>query len=523
MDYSRRIGVLLCAAALLVGSATRGHAASAEARGTAARSITTDQLRQYVDALADDTFEGREAGTRGGRAAGGYIIGRIKKLGLQGGGDRGSFYQTFGRYRNILAMVEGRDVELKSQFIVVGAHYDHVGYGTNRNSYGPIGRIHNGADDNASGVAGLLEVMDAVCSLPEPPKRSILFAFWDGEEKGLLGSRHWVNHPTVALSRVPIAINIDMIGRMRNSRVEVFGTRTSPGLRRLVSRQNDAYGLLLDFTWEIRPDSDHQSFFARNVPFVMLHTGTHEDYHRPSDDAEKVNTDGMTQVSQLLFNIVDELAEMPAVGRFRAASRGESPRVQRSRERALAPPPGRLGVRWNESIADESGRIVVTAVTPGGAAGEAGVKPGDRFLTFAGRAVDGADPFRLGVLAAENPVTATLERAGSDEPVEVTFRLRGKPARLGISWRSDDAEPGAVIVNRVVPGSAANLAGIRVGHRVYRINGREFADGEQFRQLAVGATGPVTLEVEAAGRVHTVELPALEEAEASESPEVALP
>ncbi len=158
----------------------------------------------------------------------------------------------------------------------------------------------------------------------------------------------------------------------------------------------------------------------------------------------------------------------------------------------------------------EDGAIVVEAVSPGSAADVAGVRPGDKFLTFAGREVRGADPFRLLVLAASNPVAATVERPEADAPVDLTLALHGKPARLGISWRTDDAEPHAVIVNRVVRGSAAELAGLRIGDRVYRINGQDFADADVFRSLAVESVGPVALEYERAGQIHTAELPSVD-------------
>src|SRR5690606_3687721 len=120
---------------------------------------------------ADDTFEGREAGSRGGHAAAGYIVRQLQRYGVQGGGEDGGYFQNFGAgYRNILAVIPGSDPQLRRQAVVVGAHYDHVGYGTPQNSYGPTGYIHNGADDNASGVAGLLEVIEAFTLLPSAPR-----------------------------------------------------------------------------------------------------------------------------------------------------------------------------------------------------------------------------------------------------------------------------------------------------------------------------------------------------------------
>jgi Peptidase family M28/PDZ domain len=510
MNARRLVFILSAFALALCGGRAASLAIEANARSAALDSITTEEVTGHVGVLADDTFEGREAGSRGNRAAGIYLVDQLKKYGMHGGGPKGSFYQTGTSSNNILALVAGRDETLKNDVILIGAHYDHVGYGSYRNSYGPIGQIHNGADDNASGVAGLMEVAEAVSRLPEKPKRSILFVFWDAEEKGLLGSKYWVDHPSVPLNHVRLAINADMIGRLRNSRVEVFGIRTAPGLRRLVSRQNDA-GLFLDFNWDVSADSDHYTFFSRNIPFVMLHTGMHADYHRPSDDAEKINGEGLKQVARLLFGILVESAETPDLGRFRTQSRFESRAAQRSIEVALSPPPGRLGIRWDPSAAAK-GNIVVAAVTPSSPADVAGLRPGDRLLTFAGRQVRDTKQFRVSVLAAKNPVPVTIERAGESAPLEKTLQLAGEPVRLGISWRTDRAEPGTVIVNRLTPGSPADLAGVRTGDHIYKICGREFGSGEEFRQLATTSPGPLVLEAETSGRVRTIEVPLLEDA-----------
>src|SRR5262245_44029632 len=229
-----RLPVFAAVVAVFAGPALCAAADRVAAKAAVA-SITKDELKTYVDVLADDTFEGRETGSRGGRAAGNYVLKAFEKLGLKPAGEEGTYLQSFGSAsRNILGLVEGSDPQLKNQFIVIGAHYDHVGYGRANNSYGPWGYIHNGADDNASGVAGLLEIADALKRLQEPPRRSILLACWDGEEAGLLGSRHWISRPTVALVRVAAALNLDMIGRMQNGKLEVLGSRTASGLRRLV-------------------------------------------------------------------------------------------------------------------------------------------------------------------------------------------------------------------------------------------------------------------------------------------------
>ena len=491
------------------------RAIEADARTTALDSITVDEVQRHVNVLADDTFEGREAGSRGNRAAGLYIIEELKKYGLPGGAG-GTYYQTGPQSNSILAIAEGSDPKLKNEVILVGGHYDHVGYGSLRNSHGPIGYIHNGADDNASGVAALLEVAQAVSRLPVRPRRTILFAFWDGEEKGLWGSKYWIEHPTVPLANVKLAINVDMVGRLRHSKLTVYGARTAPGLRRIVSRQNDP-ALRLDFDWDIKGDSDHYSFFSRNLPILMLHTGLHDDYHRPSDDVEKINNDGLKEISRLMFGIVVELAEAPKLGRFRSQSRLESNFVRRGAEVSLPAPPGRLGLRWDEAQARE-GSIVVRAITPSSPADRAGLRAGDRIVTFAGREVHDPRQFRLLVLAAENPVPVTIQREGEAAPLDVALELSGTPVRLGVSWRVDEAEPGCVIVNRLTPGSPADMAGLRAGDRIHRISGHDFTTGDEFRELAGSLPDPLVLEVETGGQVRALSIPSLDDAAQKESP-----
>lgn len=388
---------------------------------------------------------------RAADAAGLFIVKELERLKLPGAGDKGSYYQRFDNgLANVLAILEGSDPELKQQVIVIGAHYDHVGYGTARNSYGPTGYIHNGADDNASGVAGLLAIATAFCKLPTPPKRSVAFAFWDGEEAGLLGSKYWVEHPTISLNRVAAAINIDMIGRLRGGKVEVYGVRTSPGFRRLVSEQNEGVDLLLDFVLELKGNSDHYSFYSHQAPIIFFHTGLHGDYHRPSDDVEKINVPGLKQTATLIFKTAYELAEEPRRPAFRAASTREAQSTLEAIENA-APPraPGRLGVSWDERAEG----IVVRGVAPQSPAAKAGLRAGDRIETAAGRSLRSPEEFRSLVLAAESPLWLGIRRAGVAEPLRAHVDLQGAPTRLGLGWRIDDAEPEAMIVNKLVPGA----------------------------------------------------------------------
>ena len=480
------------------------RASGNDAIAAASEAITSDAARQYVSALADDTFEGRAAGSRGGRAAGLYIVKELQSHGLKGAAAKG-FYQSFdGGLSNILAVVEGSDPELKNQYILISAHYDHVGYGNSRNSYGPIGHIHNGADDNASGVAGLLEVAAAFAKLPQPPKRSVLFAFWDGEELGLVGSKYWVEHPTVPLGRVATMLNVDMIGRLRGNRMDVYGSRTSRGFRRLVSQQNAGLDLTLNFDPELKSNSDHYPFYAKQVPYLFLHTGLHNDYHRPSDDVDKINVDGVRQSALLLFKLTYELAQQPRLSGYRPSSRTESTWALQSLEQPLSALPGRLGLTWDDRAAGPG--LLVARVNAGGPAAKAGIRSGDRITWAAGREIASAEEFRATVLSAISPLALSVERRGSEKPLELTVALTGQPIRLGITWRDDEAEPDSVIVARVVPGSPADRAGLRVGERIYQINGASVAGSADCGRRLAEITGLMEFEVENHGRIRTVKV-----------------
>lgn len=500
-----RQGIVL-GAALLLGVGWGGPVAAVERSllNAMLHSITEGDLRRHVEVLAADTYEGREGGSRGGRAAGVYLEGELRRLGIAGGAAQGGYFQPFaGNQRNLLAVIPGSDPELADEVIVVAAHYDHVGYGNRDNSFGPIGYIHNGADDNASGTAGLLELIEAYQSSGAQPKRTLLFALWDGEEKGLLGSYHWCAHPTVPLNRVPLMVNLDMIGRLRADRMEVVGARTAPGLRELVARNNLAPGLRLDYTWQLREDSDHYAFFRAGVPAVMLHTGLHDDYHRPSDDVELLNLPGIRQVTQLLVRLVDDLAEGADVGPYRSAAGRETPELRQTRERPLPPLPGRLGVtvRPSSNVAG----VELVGVDPESAAARAGLNPGDVVTSLAGRPTPQVPELLAAVARAENPVELEIVRAGATDAERVSLELAGQPLRIGISWRTDDAEPRAVALARVVPGSPAEAAGLEVNDRVYRVNGQDFATSEAFAALLADA-GPWTLEIEREGRISELEL-----------------
>lgn len=404
--------------AAIAGVAIASAANAAEMLSAAHASITAADASRHVAALADDSFEGREGGTRGGRAAGAYVVNALEPLGFEPAGDGGSYFQPFGGMRNILALVPGSDPAVARELVVVSAHYDHVGYGNARNSYGPFGFVHNGADDNASGVAGLIEVAEALRQLPVRPRRPILIAFWDGEEKGLLGSAHFLRVRPAALAdhALVFCINLDMIGRLRGQRLEVYGARTAAGLRSFVVAHNNGAGmepLELFFDWRIDPDSDHYSFIQKKIPTLMFHTGLHDNYHRPSDDVHLVNFAGIEPVTRLTLACAMAVADDPAPPRgFRDECRSETDVTRRTLEAAAsAGTKGRWGIGTRGDTA-EPGAPVIVRVAADSPAARAGLIVGDRLLMIDGEQIaDQADMVRR-LAAAAGAVRLRIDRRG---------------------------------------------------------------------------------------------------------------
>lgn len=214
---------------------------------------------------------------------------------------------------NVLgALPARRDSKLASEWIVVGAHYDHLGNG-NQYSRAPGKREpHPGADDNASGTALMLEVAHRLARLPERPMRNILFAAWGAEEIGLVGSRYFIDHPTVPLANVNAMINADMVGRLRERQLLVDGTATADGWNDLVKRSADGLRLQVTFGAEGYGASDHASFTGAKIPVAFLFTGVHDDYHLPSDTADKINFEGVSTISVLAARLARSVADQDA-------------------------------------------------------------------------------------------------------------------------------------------------------------------------------------------------------------------
>jgi hypothetical protein len=478
----------------------------------AVQAIARKKLRAHVEFLASDTLEGREGGTEGGYAAASYIVQELKKHKLKPSDEDGDYFQYFnGNFRNILAVVPGSDQQLKNEYILIGAHYDHVGYGTNSNSRGPIGYVHNGADDNASGTSGLLEVAKSIAALKTPLKRSVLIAFWDSEEKGLLGSKLFVKQPTVDLKQIKLAINADMIGRLRPTSFEFYGWRTALGLRDWATQQNTSK-LHIKFTYEYRADSDHWPFFERGIPSVMIHTGRHADYHKPSDDVDKVNYAGIEQVSRYFFRLVTSAANDDDLPKFRRKSSTELTGLRSLLNRvSKRTRPPRLGISYNAELSEK--RIVkITLVRDGSPAGKAGLKVGDEIVSFAGHLVKDFEDFNTLVVTAQSPAKVVFKR--DDKEQEASINLNGKPVQIGIQWQTDDAEPNRYLVTEVVPGSPAEVAGLAPGQRIQVADGKTISTSDELKKLILESPNPVALVVEDKGNIKKLSLTRIKAADA---------
>ncbi|MCD4657818.1 MAG: M28 family peptidase [Planctomycetes bacterium] len=213
--------------------------------------------------------------------------------------------------QNVLGMIEGSDEKLKDEIIIVGAHFDHIGMGYFGSRVGAEGKgkIHFGADDNASGTVGVMAIAKAFAKLKPMTKRTLVFALWDGEEKGLVGSSYFVEHPTIKLKNVVAYINFDMIGRLRNEKLNAIGTGTSEKWEEIINGINEEFKFKIGFSKNAFGGSDHASFARYKIPVIFFITDGHPDYHTPRDTVDKINYEGIVKVSKFTFKLMLKLAQ----------------------------------------------------------------------------------------------------------------------------------------------------------------------------------------------------------------------
>lgn len=284
--------------------------------------VPENKIKEDVTFLSDDKLEGRQTGSNGEKAAADYIAKRFSDLGLEPKGTN-TYFQTFSfkpktdPHQEVNYTVKDGDSTITgtnvlgfinnnaSQTIIIGAHYDHLGYGAEGSLYrGDDNAIHNGADDNASGVAVMLNLASKLKNTNKG--NNYLFMAFSGEEMGLLGSNYFTKNATIQLDSVNYMLNMDMVGRLKqDSTLAVYGVGTSPLLKQVIHTSNKSFKLIENESG-VGP-SDHTSFYLSDIPVLHFFTGQHEDYHKPSDDFEKLNYGGMEAISGYIFDIITDL------------------------------------------------------------------------------------------------------------------------------------------------------------------------------------------------------------------------
>lgn len=292
--------------------------------------VKTVSMKEDVATLAADEMGGRQTGTAGELMAAAYIENRMREIGLSPKGVDGNYTQTFtfkkssnphdqAEFTNLTAAgaVTGTNVvgyidNKADNTVVIGAHYDHLGTGGEGSLYREDDiSIHNGADDNASGVAIMLKIANALRQAQgdkvNQEQSNYLFIAFSGEEMGLLGSNYFVKNPTIDTKKVNYMINMDMVGRLNEEKVvAVYGVGTSPRFKQALFANNDQGLTISEHDSGVGP-SDHTSFYLADIPVLHFFTGQHSDYHKPGDDAEKLNYEGMEKIATYLLNIVSDL------------------------------------------------------------------------------------------------------------------------------------------------------------------------------------------------------------------------
>lgn len=339
---------------------------------------------------------------------------------------------------NVGAILPGKG-KLADEFIVIGSHYDHVGYGYIGASPQYKGQIHAGADDNASGTSGNLLVAEKLAetykALPEgADARSILFLWFSAEESGLVGSAHYVKNPIVPLDKHALMINMDMIGRLREGKFEVGGIGTATGMAEWSQPYWDEFGMKVKATRLGAPNSDHWSFHQKKVPNLFFFTGLHTEYHKPMDVIETINVEGAARVVDLAYRVALDAAQRPETFVFTDGRPTDPVKSDDAAKNEAPAAPARSGVRFGvmpDSYDADANGIVLGEVFENTPAAKAGLKAGDVMTKWNETELANVDAWMplLGAAKPGDVVKVTYKRKVGDEMkemvAEVTLVARG--------------------------------------------------------------------------------------------------
>ncbi len=384
-----------------------------------------NQIKEDVAFLASDALEGRQTGTEGEKKAAAYISKRFEEIGLSKKGTNGylqpfTFKPKTNPHEEVKFDVNGDGTITGNNIlgyidngaentVIIGAHYDHLGYGGEGSLYrDSIKAIHNGADDNASGVAVMLHL---ATKLKEQNKNNnYLFMAFSAEEMGLLGSNYFVKNPTIDTKKVSYMINMDMVGRLKkDSTLAVYGTGTSPLFKQTLKSHNDKFKLIQQESG-VGP-SDHTSFYLADIPVLHFFTGQHENYHKPSDDSETLNYEGMALISSYIFDIISDLDDNGKLTFRKTKNESESaPRFKVG-----------MGVIPDYLFDGEGMRI--DGLSEDKPAQKAGLKKGDIVIKLGDSIVTNMMSYMraLSVFDKGDKSTVTVKREGKEVTKEINF------------------------------------------------------------------------------------------------------
>jgi aminopeptidase YwaD len=313
---------------------------------------------------------------------------------------------------NVGGYLEGNDPTLKNEWIIIGAHFDHLGMGGEGSLYrGNEPQIHNGADDNASGTTGVLELAEKFASIKNQLKRNIVFFTFSGEELGLLGSDYLVNHLPFPVEDAITMINMDMIGRLKDSSLIVYGTGTSSSWEDILNKCND-YDFKLTFNDEGFGPSDHSSFYGKKIPVLFFFTGTHEDYHKPSDDTERISADGEEDILNYVYDLVSDIDQNPERPDYLLVEKKQTGEMFTRK----------VYVGTVPDFASNVDGYKISGVSEGSPAQQAGLLGGDIIISFGGKKISNIYDFTyaLGDFVPGDVVDVIVKRGVE----EITFKIK---------------------------------------------------------------------------------------------------
>jgi hypothetical protein len=409
------VGLLLAAA-----RAQESRSRFPEPIDDAEASITAEELHEHVSFLASDEMKGRRTGSDEEKIAADYIVKHFETCGLKPAGDDKGWRQKFRAIAftgtNILGVLPGTSQVKSGEYVVVGAHYDHVGLGTFGSRTNASNQIHNGADDNASGTSGLLELVEAFSK--KPGKRSILFMAFSGEEMGLIGSAAWCAKPTRPINKVVAMVNLDMLGRCNKDYLYVGGVGTAKVFPDMLRKHAEKFPFRIEMGPGGTGPSDFESFYKKDVPVLFFFTGLHAEYHTPADDVPLINVADEAGVLRLAYRVIRQLADDDRKPAFQKDDRKAMPESELQ-------PHEKQGPRFGITIADSTGTgAAITAVDDKTPAADAGLKEGDVVVS-----VGGAKPKHqpdllsiIGLIPEKTPVKVVFLRGGKTLTKTITVK-----------------------------------------------------------------------------------------------------